>query len=83
MAERIEDFLELVGQIASRAGLTAIFTSGPTPETSDFVIYLEPELVNELVRVRYVRGEKLPRLIEINPKTRRMLEERWGLIEHE
>jgi len=65
---KVEDFVELIGQIAQRAGLTALYTPGPKPDMHDLVIYLEPEMVNELLRIRYVRGELEPRYIAINRK---------------
>jgi len=63
---KVEDFAELVGQMAQKAGLTAIYTPGPEPDTHDLVIYLEPEKVNELLRIRYVLGADVPRRIIIN-----------------
>jgi len=78
--ERVDEFISLIGEIAAKAGLTTIYTTGPGPRDTDFVVYLEPELVNELLRVRYIPGEKFPKKIFIDRKVRRMLEEMWELV---
>jgi len=69
----VEEFVEAIGRICTKAGLMAIYTSAPIPEASDLVVYTEPAMLNEILRIRFVPGEDIPRMVRADLK----LLEKW------
>jgi hypothetical protein len=50
---KAKNLIDALTLLSHKAGYTTLFTSAPEPENTDFVVFQEPELVNEVLRVRY------------------------------
>jgi hypothetical protein len=76
--------MEAMGELMEAAakgkvpGLTTLFTTGTAFET-DFAVYSEPELLNELLRIRYHRDTGEITWLWVNRRLYELVE----IIEHE
>jgi hypothetical protein len=83
--KRISDVIDALGMAMERTkknpDATTLFTSGPKAEQTDFVVYDNPALTDELLRVRYEFRKEIPEVeIKVQKRLFDLLEEAEELV---